>query len=215
MTNGNTDMKNHNFNILKKNIDTLRKKKGWTQEELGQKIGMQQSNVSKHLKEGGGFTLEQVCRLADVFETSVDELLGREKKAKDYSIKDICKFIVDLISSDVITTFRYEKNENVWEQDNPVYSPEHSNKTKVFKYDAFYFSTYEQIPDYLDEYAVDNKLDEFRYTGNYVRKNAKINNFLYKFIDTRKKYLRGIISEEEYKAITELYIKNIDNDQND
>lgn len=28
MTNGNTDMKNHDLNILKKNIDTLRKKKG-------------------------------------------------------------------------------------------------------------------------------------------------------------------------------------------
>ena len=59
---------------------------------------------------------------------------------------------------------------------------------------------------------MENKVDEFRYSGNIIIKNAKINNFLYKFIDTRKKYLRGILLEEEYNAITELYIKNIEND---
>lgn len=212
MTKSNTDMKNHNFDILKKNIDALMKKKGWSQTELGEKIGMDQSNVSKCLNEGRHFTLEQVCRLADIFEMSVDELLGRENKAKDYSAVEICKFIVDLITSDVITTFKYEKNENVWEEYDYEYDSGYSNKTKVLKYDAFYFSTYEQMPDYLDEHTAENKFDEFKFCGNFIKKNAKINHFLYKFIDTRSKYLKGILTKEEYNTITELYIKNIEND---
>lgn len=212
MTNSNTSMKNHDFDILKRNIEALMKKKGWSQTELGQKIGMEQSNVSKCLGENGCFSLEKVCRLADVFETSVDELLGRKTKEKDHSVREICKFLVDLITSDEITTISYEKNENVWFEDDPDNSPEYSNKNKVIKYNAFYFPTYEQIPDYSDEYTVESKLDEFKYCGNFLKKNAKINHFLYKFIDTRNKYLRGILSEKEYNTFTDLFIKSIEND---
>ena len=65
-----------------KNILELRKKKNVTQEELAAELGVTAAAVSKW---ENGYTLPDIlmlCALADYFEVSTDELLGRNPKAK-------------------------------------------------------------------------------------------------------------------------------------
>lgn len=67
---------------LGKNICELRKNKGVTQEELAAELGVTAAAVSKWEK---GYTLPDVlmvCALADYFEVSADELLGRKRELK-------------------------------------------------------------------------------------------------------------------------------------
>lgn len=61
----------------------LRKKNGWSQEELGYKLDVSRQTVSKW--ESGQTTpdLERLRKLAKVFETSVDELISEEDVVKE------------------------------------------------------------------------------------------------------------------------------------
>lgn len=68
-----------------KNILELRKKKNVTQEELAAELGVTAAAVSKW---ENGYTLPDIlmlCALADFFELTTDELLGRYKE-KRYAI---------------------------------------------------------------------------------------------------------------------------------
>ena len=67
----------------------LRKKKGWSQEELGYKLDVSRQTISKW--ESGQTTpeLEKLKMLSKLFEISVDELISEEEKAKEnYVEKD-------------------------------------------------------------------------------------------------------------------------------
>jgi transcriptional regulator with XRE-family HTH domain len=60
-------------------LKRLRKQRGWTQKDLGEKLGIRFSLLNKY--EGGVHVppLERLIHLADIFETSVDYLVtGRE-----------------------------------------------------------------------------------------------------------------------------------------
>lgn len=70
----------------------LRKKKGWSQEELGYKLDVSRQTISKW--ESGQTTpeLEKLRNLAKIFEISVDELISEEEIIKEENIeKDIKK----------------------------------------------------------------------------------------------------------------------------
>lgn len=56
-----------------------RKRKGMTQEQLAEKLGISTVAVSKWERGMSVPKLEVVCQLADYFQMSVDELLGRKK----------------------------------------------------------------------------------------------------------------------------------------
>lgn len=62
---------------------TLRKAKGWSQEQLGEKIGVSRQTVSKW--ELGDTTpeMEKLIALGDLFDISLDELVGREAAASE------------------------------------------------------------------------------------------------------------------------------------
>lgn len=65
-----------------KNILELRKKKNVTQEELAAELGVTAAAVSKW---ENGYTLPDIlmlCALADYFEVTTDELLGRDTRKK-------------------------------------------------------------------------------------------------------------------------------------
>ena len=57
----------------------LRKQKGWSQEEVGEKINVSRQTISKY--ESGLSTpeMDKLIELAKVFEISIDELVGEEK----------------------------------------------------------------------------------------------------------------------------------------
>lgn len=71
-------MQELNIYILKLNIEQLRKASGVSQPDLAKAIGMSQPNLSKALnpKYKQTFTLAQIYKLAQFFNTSVDALIG-------------------------------------------------------------------------------------------------------------------------------------------
>ncbi len=212
MTNEDNNIQNHNFDILKENIERLRKENGWSQKELGEKIGLEQSNISKCLSGGRCFTLEQVWRLADLFETSVDELLGNTRKGNKDSIEDICKFLGRLITQQIIVPAKISVHELIWAK-NELESGEvlgySQNPEVVNTYIALYFPNYEQIEDNLADIPLQAKLSEFGMCGNSLPYGIEVNKFLNKFLSTLSKYNKGILDEEEYEAIIKTYLKSL------
>lgn len=56
----------------------LRKKRGMSQEELADKIGVSQKSVSKYEKQDVRPSWEAMLNIANLFNVSIDYLLGRE-----------------------------------------------------------------------------------------------------------------------------------------
>lgn len=64
-------------------IFALRKMKGWTQEQLAELVGVSSVAVSKWERGINVPEVEILCRLADLFGVTVDELLGRNENRMD------------------------------------------------------------------------------------------------------------------------------------
>lgn len=67
--------------MLKDNIKNLRIKKGWSQQDLAVKAGLSYNAVTK-LEQGAAIypRLDTLLKLADVFNITIDELIGRKIK---------------------------------------------------------------------------------------------------------------------------------------
>lgn len=83
------------LDFIGKSILTHRKALGWTQEELAEELDVSATAVSKWERGVSVPELEMVCKLADCFRISVDELIGRkncllaeEEKYNDNAMKE-------------------------------------------------------------------------------------------------------------------------------
>ena len=65
------------------NVMELRRKLGWSQEELGSRLGVSRQTVSKW--ESGQTTpeLEKLVAMAELFQISIDQLVGREEAGRE------------------------------------------------------------------------------------------------------------------------------------
>ena len=61
--------------IIENKIRILRESKGWTQEDLGLKIGMKQSNIVTIEKGRKFISMDKVYKILEVFNISFDYLL--------------------------------------------------------------------------------------------------------------------------------------------
>src|SRR5690606_41364309 len=59
-------------------IRELRKRRGWTMKQLGQQLELAESTISGYENEIRRPDMESLLRFAEIFEVSVDYLLGRE-----------------------------------------------------------------------------------------------------------------------------------------
>lgn len=87
------------LDFIGKSINSNRKKRGLTQEELAEKLDVSSAAISKWERGISTPELSMVCKMADCFEISVDELLGRtnlllpeedkysEKSMKQYDLR--------------------------------------------------------------------------------------------------------------------------------
>lgn len=102
------------FELMGENIFAYRKKNGLTQEQLAEKLGVSAVAVSKWERGISVPELGVVCQLADYFQISVDELIGRgncllleEEKYSDISMKqfdlEMRKSIIDRYASKTCT----------------------------------------------------------------------------------------------------------------
>lgn len=89
--------------LVGKNIFTYRKKNGLTQEQLAEKMGVSAVAVSKWERGISVPELGAVCQMADCFQISVDELLGRTNcllpEEEKYSEKSMKQFDLQLRNS--------------------------------------------------------------------------------------------------------------------
>lgn len=78
-------------------ITNLRKEKGLTQNDVAEKIGVTAQAVSKWENDQATPDIDILIKLSDIFEISLDELLGKEKKTtilnERPSKKDINKMV--------------------------------------------------------------------------------------------------------------------------
>lgn len=65
-----------------KRIDSLMRRSRFKRADLARELRVTPSAVTQKFK-GDRFTLRDVCRVADIFDVSVDYLLGRSKEAGD------------------------------------------------------------------------------------------------------------------------------------
>jgi two-component system chemotaxis response regulator CheY len=78
-----------------KKIYELRKSKDMTQEELASEMGVSIAAVSKWETGNSIPDILMLCAIADFFDVSTDELLGRTKNKKKVIIVDDVKFVRD------------------------------------------------------------------------------------------------------------------------
>lgn len=69
--------------MLKENIKTLRKQKGMSQEILVQQLNVVRQTISKWEKSLSVPDADMLIRIADLFDTSVSELLGNKIEQKE------------------------------------------------------------------------------------------------------------------------------------
>lgn len=73
------------MNMLNENIKNIRKKRGFTQEELANRLHITRQTISKWEKGYSVPDAEMLSKMADVFDVSVSELLAIEKSELEQS----------------------------------------------------------------------------------------------------------------------------------
>lgn len=110
--------------ILADKIIEERKKNGWTQEDLTQKLGVSRQSVSKWESAGAIPDLKKIIQLADLFGVSIDYLLKDEVEKEN--TETICDTDCELhrVTMEEANAYMDEKKKaapNACECDNFVY----------------------------------------------------------------------------------------------
>lgn len=74
--------------VLGDRLKELREEKELTQEELGKLLSVSRQAVSSYESEDAEPSLNNLVRLADIFDISLDYLLGRTKERYNLNLKD-------------------------------------------------------------------------------------------------------------------------------
>ncbi|OPA74120.1 transcriptional regulator [Paenibacillus selenitireducens] len=81
-------------------IADLRERKGWTQEELATTIGISRAALSHYEKNRRKPDFETLTQLADLFQVSIDYLIGRTSQSQHPMDGDVHQFTEQLELSD-------------------------------------------------------------------------------------------------------------------
>jgi len=192
-------MTNYDNDILKRNIKRLMENNNINQQQLGDALGMSQSNVSKALSENDKkrFTLDQVVGIAKYFKVSIDSLIGKtDTQSYDLSLRTIAIYLVELISDEDVIIFDHPVEEKIFDNWEPS-EPECTAKNETVHYNAFYFPSYwypNDSPDRDDDYLKILSL------GNRTRQHP-LNTFLNQFLQIYRIYKAEGLDTETYHTI--------------
>lgn len=89
-------------------LKQLRLNRGWSQEQLGRKIGIERNRISRYARGALWPTLELLVRMANIFEVSLD-----------YLIRDTENMAINRISNKALLE-RVEKANNLPEDDQTI-----------------------------------------------------------------------------------------------
>ena len=84
-------------------IINLRENRDWSQKDLADRLGMNKVTMNKIENMNRSITLEELTKMAEVFDVSTDYLLGRSEKRHYYELtakdeQDIAKQAEDIIN---------------------------------------------------------------------------------------------------------------------
>lgn len=75
--------------MLGNNLKTMRKKIGLSQEELAKKLDLSRSTYNSYEQDICEPPLDVLCKLTDVFNVSIDELIGHTQKKSSFTRDDL------------------------------------------------------------------------------------------------------------------------------
>jgi transcriptional regulator with XRE-family HTH domain len=86
---------------LSQNIATLRKNVGMSQEKLAEKCGVSRQSVTKWESGESEPSIDKLCRLSDVFNVSLDDLIkyNASPKTNDFDAENVTMYIYALIQN--------------------------------------------------------------------------------------------------------------------
>ena len=120
-----------------------------SQEKFGEIIGCQQAKVSSLLSRAGKkrFTVEELEKIADHFNVSVDFILGRDKKEKKkekrLSPREFCEILLDLLESPYPwDTCKVKVQDTLVQYLSKTHEPVEIRKNVEKEYPAIVFSMY-------------------------------------------------------------------------
>ena len=177
-----------NYKKLCENIKSLmRDRDNMKQAALGDVIGIPQGEVSKVLRGKRRFQLDEVVRIADYFDVSIDSLLDRDhpRQQEDISAREICEMLLKLRKKGA-------KFKNIqWKETCYEYDPHEEDVCHSIRentYPAFFFPEFMQPKDEEEAHMysqIENR-DSF---------NSCINDFIKKVSAIRIAQNNGIFDE--------------------
>lgn len=104
--------------ILAEKIMTLRKQKGWSQEELAHQLEVSRQAVSKWESESAIPDLERILKMSEIFEVSTDYLLKDEVQEQPASVREEEEYteIVRSVSLEEADDFLQKRKQNAWKE---------------------------------------------------------------------------------------------------
>lgn len=206
-------MYNLDIPMLKKRIYDLMQEKRITQEMLATEIGMTQPNFCRAIsfKNSQCFTLEQIFKIAQFFDVSVDFLLGNVKPKERSTEREICELFADLLEKRTLVKVDYSREEEVY---TPTYRenyPDCEITKKQVSYNAFIFPSYlDPGPlDRFDEEQIDNLKCDVMYSGNSDDSNIRINTFFARYLQIYDLFVHNQMGEDLFHEITEKFLDDL------
>ena len=200
-------MSNFDTDILIENIHKLMKDKHVTQQQLAEKLGMSQPNISKALSKTDkkSFTLDQIVGIAKLFKLSVDQLIGNQHRATAIatSPRATASFISELIAHQDAKIIPYEVEEEVFEIEytwSDGCYPSTNHETRKVVYPAIYLPSYWDVPAKVTCEAEAEAQAEAFQCGNDTRM-LPVNEFLNRFTELHDLYQKKQLSEETYHVV--------------
>ncbi len=199
-------------------IDNINKLcKGLKQREIADITGTQQSRISKLLgdDDSARFSIEQISRLAEHFNVSIDYLVtGREPKPTT-STRQVCEVLVQLFEEYKLKHTTLTKDEELEIPyticEGKMAIPDTMTEKKHMNYNALYFPIiWERNPDreYTED-ELDNLRNDLMFGGNELPSNTSINKFLSAFIPIYELHDAGKMPDEAYKYTVNSLLENL------
>ena len=202
-------MQNLDIPMLKQRVYNLMQEKRITQEALASEIGMTQPNFCRAIsfKNSQCFTLEQIFKIAQYFDVSVDYLLGNIKPKERSTEREICELFTDLIEKRTLVKVDYSREEEIY---TPTCRDCEITKKQV-SYNAFIFPSYlDPGPlDRFDEEQIDNLKYDVLYSGNSDDSNIRINTFFAQYFQFYELFVHNQIGEDLFHEITKKFLDDL------
>ncbi|MGZ9583873.1 helix-turn-helix domain-containing protein [Paenibacillus marinisediminis] len=89
-------------------IAELREHKGWTQEELASSLGITRASLSHYEKNRRKPDFDILNQLADIFEVSIDYIIGRTHRIQPALSEDVRGFVdkLELSDEDLLKSYK-------------------------------------------------------------------------------------------------------------